>query len=61
MMLVDKRTQANEPSLAGWGTVPRIPTKPIWPRMTPNLKYMRILRMLRQTGMKTPLTVPSWW
>lgn len=35
------------------------PRKPTWPKIRPNRRNMRMLRILRKTGIKTPDVKPS--
>lgn len=36
-----------------------MPTTPVWPKMKPNRKNIKILNTLSVTGTKTPAKVPS--
>lgn len=42
-----------------WKDSPIMPTTPVWPRMNPNLRNIRILNTFKVTGTKTPANVPS--
>lgn len=56
---VRRRAREDDDEVPREGNSPIIPSTPLWPRMKPKRRNIKILRTLRVVGTKTPAKVPS--